>query len=78
MMHSHRSAERISTNHLLVASSSGISHPTFFRYIIRDFQYSADQIEWEREELHTADTAEKELWVRSRSLRPNHGWFEAV
>lgn len=35
------------------------------RYIVRDFQYSADQIEKEREELHTADTAEKELWASS-------------
>jgi len=34
------------------------------RYILRDFQFSADQIEKEREELQTADTAEKELWVR--------------
>ena len=33
------------------------------RYILRDFQFSADQIEKEREELQTADTAEKELWV---------------
>jgi hypothetical protein len=33
------------------------------RYIMRDFQYSADQIEKEREELQMADTAEKELWV---------------
>ncbi|KAI0252605.1 hypothetical protein BJV78DRAFT_1274831 [Lactifluus subvellereus] len=33
------------------------------KYIIRDFQYSADQIEREREELHTADTAERELWT---------------
>jgi V-type H+-transporting ATPase subunit C len=35
------------------------------RYIVRDFQYSTDQIEKEREELQTADTAEKELWVSS-------------
>jgi hypothetical protein len=35
------------------------------RYIIRDFQYSADQIEKEQEELQTANTAEKELWVSS-------------
>jgi hypothetical protein len=33
------------------------------RYILRDFQFSADQIEKELEELQTADTAEKELWV---------------
>ncbi|KAI0005481.1 ATPase V1 complex subunit C [Russula compacta] len=33
------------------------------KYIVRDFQYSADQIEKEREELQTADTAEKELWT---------------
>jgi len=33
------------------------------KYIVRDFQYSSDQIEKEREELQTADTAEKELWV---------------
>ncbi|KAI9460255.1 hypothetical protein BJY52DRAFT_290218 [Lactarius psammicola] len=33
------------------------------KYILRDFQFSADQIEKEREELQTADTAEKELWT---------------
>jgi len=33
------------------------------KYIVRDFQYSSDQIEKEREELQTADTAEKELWT---------------
>ncbi|KAH8992012.1 hypothetical protein EDB92DRAFT_619642 [Lactarius akahatsu] len=33
------------------------------KYILRDFQFSADQIEREREELQTADTAEKELWT---------------
>jgi len=33
------------------------------RYILRDFQFSADQIEKELEELQTADTAEKELWT---------------
>ena len=33
------------------------------RYIVRDFQYSSDQIDKEREELQMADTAEKELWV---------------
>jgi len=33
------------------------------KYVLRDFQYSADQIEKEREELQTADTAEKELWT---------------
>jgi hypothetical protein len=36
---------------------------TLLRYVVRDFQYSSDQIEKEREELQTADTAEKELWV---------------
>ena len=34
------------------------------RYIIRDFHYSADQIEKEQEEMQVANTAEKELWVR--------------
>jgi len=33
------------------------------KYVLRDFQYSVDQIEKEREELQTADTAEKELWT---------------
>jgi hypothetical protein len=37
----------------------------FPRYIVRDFRYSADQIDKEREELQSADTAEKELWVSS-------------
>jgi len=30
---------------------------------VRDFRYSSDQIDKEREELRTADTAEKELWT---------------
>jgi len=33
------------------------------KYIVRDFLYSADQVEKEQEELQTADTAEKELWT---------------
>jgi len=33
------------------------------KYIVRDFLYSSDQIDKEREELQTADTAEKELWT---------------
>jgi len=40
------------------------------RYILRDFLYSSDQIDKEREELQIADTAEKELWVSSTA--PNH------
>jgi len=32
------------------------------KYIVRDYQYSSDQVEKEREELKTADTAERELW----------------
>jgi hypothetical protein len=40
------------------------------RYIVRDFQYSSDQIEQEREELQTADTAEKELWVSPPPITP--------
>lgn len=36
---------------------------TSLRYVVRDFQYSSDQVDKEREELQTADTAEKELWV---------------
>lgn len=42
------------------------------RYVLRDFQYSADLIEKEREELQTADTAEKELWVGD----PIHGLLD--
>ncbi|KAH9996568.1 ATPase V1 complex subunit C [Russula vinacea] len=33
------------------------------KYIIRDFHYSADQIEKEQEEMQVAHTAEKELWT---------------
>ncbi|KAF8499175.1 hypothetical protein F5888DRAFT_151309 [Russula emetica] len=33
------------------------------KYVVRDFQYSSDQIDKEREEMQTADTAEKELWT---------------
>ena len=36
---------------------------TLLRYVLRDFRYSSDQIDKEREELQNADTAEKELWV---------------
>ena len=59
-----KSAGRTSTRkicrpvHILMAFLT-----TLLRYIVRDFQYSSEQIEKEREELHTADTAEKELWV---------------
>ncbi|KAF8480952.1 hypothetical protein DFH94DRAFT_436267 [Russula ochroleuca] len=33
------------------------------KYIVRDFHYSADQIEKEQEEMQIANTAEKELWT---------------
>ncbi|KAJ3479173.1 hypothetical protein NLI96_g9247 [Meripilus lineatus] len=33
------------------------------KYIVRDFVYSEDLIEKQREELRTADTTEKELWT---------------
>ena len=33
------------------------------RFIVRDFVFSEDQIEKQREELAAADTTEKELWV---------------
>ncbi len=42
---------------------------TLLRYVLRDFHYSSDQIDKEREELQTADTAEKELWVSFPSQR---------
>jgi hypothetical protein len=45
------------------------SHPRLLRYVVRDFRYSSDQIDKEREELQTADTAEKELWVSFASQR---------
>ena len=35
------------------------------RYIVRDFTYSEDLIEKQREEMSAADTTEKELWVSS-------------
>ena len=34
-----------------------------FRYIVRDFVYSEDILQKQREELATADTTERELWV---------------
>lgn len=34
------------------------------RFIVRDFAYSEDLVEKQREELAVADTTEKELWVR--------------
>ena len=68
--YSHKSAGRISMESThLIRLRHFLTHP-LSRYIIRDFQYSADQIEREREELNTADTAERELWVRS--LRSHH------
>ncbi|KAI0314983.1 hypothetical protein OF83DRAFT_1062908 [Amylostereum chailletii] len=33
------------------------------KYLVRDFQYSDDQVAKEREELDMADTTEKELWT---------------
>ena len=35
-----------------------------YRFIVRDFVYSQDLIEKQKEELAAADTTEKELWVR--------------
>jgi V-type H+-transporting ATPase subunit C len=35
------------------------------RFIVRDFVFSEDQIEKQKEELAAADTTEKELWVRA-------------
>ena len=32
--------------------------------MVRDFTFSEDQMEREREELQLADATEKELWVR--------------
>lgn len=40
------------------------------RFIVRDFAYSEEQIDKQREELEVADTTEKELWVRNRTRRP--------
>ena len=34
------------------------------RFIVREFTFSEDAIERQREELQAADTTEKELWVR--------------
>lgn len=36
---------------------------TCTRFVVRDFVYSEDQVEKQREELAAADTTEKELWV---------------
>jgi hypothetical protein len=33
------------------------------RFIVRDFVFSEDELVKQREELETADTTEKELWV---------------
>ncbi len=39
------------------------------RFLVRDFVYSEEEIEKQREELETADVTEKELWVRSSCPR---------
>lgn len=36
---------------------------SFHRFMVRDFNFSEDLLSKEREELDTADTTEKELWV---------------
>ena len=41
------------------------------RFIFRDFVFSEDQIEKQREELAAADTTEKELWVGSYMPPPH-------
>jgi V-type H+-transporting ATPase subunit C len=49
-----------------VTAVSGVLYQcTKTRYIVRDFVYSEDALEKQREELETADTTEKELWVSS-------------
>lgn len=44
-------------------------NPERCRFIVRDFVYSEEQIDRQREELELADTTEKELWVRNRTRR---------
>lgn len=40
------------------------------RFIVRDYQYSEDQIAKQQQELATADITEKELWVSGVSFNP--------
>jgi hypothetical protein len=34
------------------------------RFIVREFEFSEEQVEKQKEELAAADTTEKELWVK--------------
>ena len=48
-------------------------HPlnlAFQRYLVREFHFSEESLLKEREDLVTADTTEKELWVCSLSFIP--------
>lgn len=38
---------------------------SYFRFLVRDFTYSEEEIEKERQELENANATEKELWVSS-------------
>jgi V-type H+-transporting ATPase subunit C len=45
-----------------ILSVSLIIYPSF-RFIVRDFHYSEEEIAKQQQELETAATTEKELWV---------------
>lgn len=55
-----RNVEKTSASSLLPASRR---YPNVYRFIVRDFVYSEEEVEKQQHELSTADTTEKELWV---------------
>lgn len=59
----------------LVRVCSALYHPlkfTFQRYLVREFHFSEESLLKEREDLVTADTTEKELWVCPFSVLSPH------
>lgn len=48
----------------LRVSSAAMTSYRGLRFIVRDFVFSEELIEKQKEELSAADTTEKELWVR--------------
>lgn len=62
MTNSYRNVERTS-EFAIFGSLEYIRYFQSSRFIVRDFVYSEEQIHKQREELDSADTTEKELWV---------------
>ena len=50
--------------------SSSATDYDIIRFIVRDFEFSEDLIEKQKEEIVAADSTEKELWVCDCAFSP--------